>query len=68
VLQLALAMRLDMDETQKLLQIAGKSRLYPKLKRDAAILYCASHGYGMMEAQSLLHELGIALLGEDPQH
>lgn len=66
-LQLALALRLNMDETQKLLQIAEKSPLYPRLKRDAAVLYCVSHGYGVMETQSLLHELGLALLGEEPQ-
>lgn len=67
VLQLALALRLDADETQKLLQIAGKSLLYPRLKRDAAVLYCVSHGHSAMDAQLLLQELGLAPLGEDLQ-
>ncbi|HRX59064.1 MAG TPA: helix-turn-helix transcriptional regulator [Eubacteriales bacterium] len=67
VLQLALALRLNADETQKLLQIAGKNPLYPRLKRDAAVLYCISHGHSVMDAQLLLQELGLAPLGEDLQ-
>ena len=65
VLQLALALRLGMEETQKLLQIADKSLLYPRLKRDAAVIYCITRGLGFMEAQSLLHELGLHLLGDE---
>ena len=39
VLQLALGLGLSVDETQRLLRAAGKSPLYPRLKRDAVILY-----------------------------
>jgi len=66
VLQFALAMRLTMEETQKLLQIADKSLLYPRLKRDAAVIYCITRKLGFMEAQALLHELGLHLLGDEP--
>ncbi|MPM47339.1 hypothetical protein SDC9_94048 [bioreactor metagenome] len=65
VLQIALAMRLNMDETQKLLRIADKSLLYPRLKRDAAVIYCVVHGLGCMSAQNLLDELGLHLLGDE---
>ena len=33
VIQLAFGFKLDLDDTQKLLQIAQKSPLYPKIKR-----------------------------------
>jgi len=67
VLQLALGLRLDADETKKLLHIAGKSPLYPRLKRDAAVLYCILHGKSVIDAQLLLQELELAPLGEDLQ-
>lgn len=63
VIQLAFGLDLDLDGTQKLLQIAEKSPLYPKIKRDAAILYCISHRKDILETQSVLHSLGLSLLG-----
>jgi hypothetical protein len=65
VLQLALGLRLDIEQTQKLLRIAGKSPLYPRLKRDAAVIYCVTRKFSVMEAQSLLHELGLRMLGDE---
>ncbi len=65
MLQFALAMHLTMDETQKLLQIADKSLLYPRLKRDAAVIYCITRKLGFMEAQALLLDLGLHLLGDE---
>lgn len=65
VIQLALGFQLDPDNTQDLLQIARKSPLYPKIKRDAAILYCISHHKDFMETQSVLHSLGLTLLGDE---
>jgi len=64
VIQLAFGMGLDVDATQKLLQIALFSPLYPKLKRDAAILYCLEHELDIQELQSLLQTLGLTLLGK----
>ncbi len=63
VIQLAFGLDLDLDGTQKLLQIAEKSPLYPKIKRDAAILFCISHCKDILETQSVLHSLGLSLLG-----
>ena len=63
VIQLAFGLKLDVDSTQKLLQIAQKSPLYPKIKRDAAILFCISHQKDILETQSVLHSLGLTLLG-----
>lgn len=63
VIQLAFGFRLGLDETQSLLRIAQKSTLYPKIKRDAAIVYCIAHRMDFFETQSVLHSLGITLLG-----
>lgn len=40
ILRICLAMRAETEETQKLLTLAGKGVLYPKIRRDAAILCC----------------------------
>jgi len=63
VIQLAFGFKLNLADTQKLLQIAQKSPLYPKIKRDAAILFCISHHIDILETQSVLHSLGLTLLG-----
>lgn len=65
VIQLAFGMGMDLDETQKLLQIAQKSPLYPKIKRDAAILFCINQHKDLFETQGILQSLGISLLGEE---
>ncbi|MDK2982066.1 MAG: hypothetical protein PWQ55_2413 [Chloroflexota bacterium] len=67
VIQLAFGLGLDVDAAQKLLLVAQFSPLYPKLKRDAAILYCLEHELDIMEVQSLLQSLGLTLLGKRPK-
>lgn len=63
VIQLALGFGLDVEEVQNLLRIAQKSPLYPRIKRDAAILYCINHNATIEEVQGLLYDLGLTLLG-----
>lgn len=63
VIQLAFGLQLDLAETQKLLQVAQKSALYPKIKRDAAIIYCLDHHKDFIETQIVFESLGITLLG-----
>ncbi|MDD4833124.1 MAG: hypothetical protein PHC44_00090 [Lutispora sp.] len=65
VIQLAFGFGLDVDGTQKLLRMAQKNPLYPRIKRDAAILYCINHHIDVVEAQSILQDLGLTLLGGD---
>ena len=64
VLQLALAMGLPVDETQKLLRAAGKSGLYPRIRRDAALLYCLNRSFSVSETQEILSGYEMTLLGE----
>lgn len=63
VIQLAFGFGLDVDGTQELLKIAQKNPLYPRIKRDAAILYCINHHTSVMDAQDILHDLQLTLLG-----
>ncbi len=65
VLQLAFGFGLTLEETQKLLQIAEKSPLYPRLKRDAAVIYCLERRCGLTEAQTLLYDLELPILGDE---
>lgn len=63
VLQLAFGFSLSVPETQELLRIARKSPLYPRVKRDAAIIYCLYHGISFVDAQIILHDLCLPVLG-----
>lgn len=65
VIQLAFGLGLDDTGAQTLLKLARKSELYPKVERDAAILYCLHRGTPLIEAQALLAELGLCMLGGD---
>jgi hypothetical protein len=67
VIQLAFGFGFGVEETQELLTAARKALLYPKIKRDAAILFCIKRGMDVIEAQSILEDLGISLLGEGDQ-
>lgn len=68
VIQLAFGFGMAVEEAQRLLRTAEKPPLYPKIKRDAAIVFCLSKRMNVLEAQSLLESLGLTLLGGDWQH
>ena len=63
MLQLAIGLGLDVDETQALLRAAGKSLLYPRLKRDAVILYGLQKGLPILTVQEILTKYELTLLG-----
>lgn len=63
VIQLALGLGLSVDETQRLLRAAGKSQLYPRLKRDAVILYALQKKLPILTVQDNLTKYGLTLLG-----
>lgn len=62
ILRIALVMKLSVDETQRLLTLAGKSVLYPKIRRDAGILYCFKKKMTLDETNSFLEDLGEVTL------
>lgn len=65
VIQLAFGFSLDVNGAQELLRIARKPELYLKVERDAAIMFCLSHGMEMDKTQELLSDVGLPLLGGD---
>ena len=68
VIQLAFGFSLDVEGTQKLLKLAGKNALYPRIRRDAAILHCLNNHRDIFDTQSILQELGQVLLGGEEKH
>lgn len=63
VILLAIGFGLDIEQTQQLLKAAQESPLTPKVKRDAAIIYCIIHRFDFSEAQQLLASFDIAAFG-----
>lgn len=64
VIKLAIAFKLDIDQTQKLLRIAGKSTLYPRIERDCIIIFAIKNRYDVQRTQELLYEHDLSLLGK----
>lgn len=62
VVRLALVLGLDLGETQRLLAAARKGSLYPKVRRDAAIICCILRGDGLLETEEFLEASGEAPL------
>ena len=65
VIQLAIGFGLNLDDTQELLKVAQKSALYPRIKRDAAIIYCINNREDIYETQCILESLHLSLLGKE---
>ena len=62
LLRIALAMQLSLKQTQRLLKIAQRGELYPKNRRDAAIIYGIHHRLDLIEVEMLLDGIGEKLL------
>jgi hypothetical protein len=55
-------MQLTVDETQRLLKIAQRGELYPRVKRDAAIIFCIQNKLTLYEMDDLLESVGESAL------
>jgi len=64
LIQLSFGLKLDLDETQSLLKVAGLAPLYARIKREAAIIFCKNHRYDLMETQSFLQKTQVRIIGE----
>ena len=64
ILQLAIAMKLTLEETNRLLTVAHHSHLYAKQQRDAILIFGISKQYALMEINELLDEFHHELLGD----
>ena len=58
LLQIAFAMALTPRETNRCLELGGVNSLYPKVRRDAIILYCLYHGTSLQKVDEELWRLG----------
>ena len=58
IIRLILTMHLSVDECQEALRISGRSALYPRIKRDAIILFAISNGYSIYQLEELLQNAG----------
>lgn len=58
IIRLILTMHLSVDECQEALRISGRSALYPRIKRDAIILFAISNGYSIYQLAELLQNTG----------
>lgn len=67
MLQIAIGFGLGYDETQALLKIAHQSPLYPRIKRDAALIYCLNKHLSFTDTQAMLSGLDITILGREPE-
>lgn len=66
-LMLAFGLGCTLRETQRLLRLAGVSELWPKLRRDAIIIWCVSKGMDREACDDELWRLGEkTLLGTGP--
>ena len=63
LLCLAVAMKLNIDETQQLLKCAGYSQLYVKLPFDSVLLYGLCKELSVVQINELLYEYDLETLG-----
>ena len=66
-LMLAFGLGCDLRETQRLLRLDGVSELWPKVRRDAVIIWCVEHGFTRSQTDDELYRLGEkTLFGTGP--
>lgn len=58
ILRIAIALSLDIPETQRLLCLASRGDLYPKIKRDSVIIFCLKNNYDIYKTDEILVSLG----------
>ena len=54
IIIISLALGLTLEKTQRLLQLGQKSGLYPKVRRDAAIICCIEQGLSLCDTNDFL--------------
>ena len=61
LIRLALAWPLTVDETKKLLYYGQAGTLYPRVRRDAYLMYAIHNGFSVLETDRYLFEHGEAV-------
>ena len=63
LLRLSLAWPLTVDETKRLLYYGGAETLYPRVRRDAYLMYAIHNRFSVIETDQYLFEHGEPVLG-----
>lgn len=58
ILRIAIVLGLDIPEAQRLLCLASRGVLYPKIKRDSVIIFCLKNNYDIYKTDEILISLG----------
>ena len=66
LIALAFGLELNEEETQRMLKLGGCSELFPRIERDALILFNIQHGKSIDETEAELYDHGFdTLLSRD---
>ena len=57
VIVIALSVRITLVETQRLLKLAQKSELYPRVRRDAAVICCIEQNLSLYDANDFIESI-----------
>lgn len=64
-LRIAIAMKLDLRTTQRLLAVTQTGGLHSLIRRDAAIMFAINHEYDNIQTYDFMLKLGVAPLEKD---
>ena len=62
LIALAFGLELNEEETQRMLKLGGCSELFPRIERDALILFNIQHGKSIDETEAELYDHGFDTL------
>ena len=62
VIAIALTLKLDLETTNRLLKLSKNASLYPKIKRDAVIIYCLGNQFDVYKTNLCLLDHGYETL------
>lgn len=60
ILRLALVLELSVEQTQALLRTAQRGALYPRVARDAVIIFALQNQMGILDTDEQLQSMGLA--------
>lgn len=65
LLAIAFAMKLNLEQTNRLLKIANLGTLYPRRVRDSIIIFALNKGYDVFECSEMLEQKGLESIIEE---
>lgn len=65
VLKLAFGFEMDVEDAQKMLRTAGMSMLYPRVLRDAVVIYSLHNHVSVVDTEIILQQFDLPLLSRD---